>query len=144
MSEMTFRKVVAEHGQMSLVPTDKDAAEWLGKTKDGQEVMMTGKRPRNPKHHRKLWKLLSIVSENMSVSVPPDHLLEIIKIRLGYVTMYSTKTGPIPVTKSISFASMAQDEFDEFYNKAIALVCSDIIPGAVPEDLQREILEAIA
>lgn len=58
-----MEKVVI-HGRQALVPADLMADEWLAKQPVGAKLSMTGRKPRNPKHHAKLFALLRKCVEN--------------------------------------------------------------------------------
>jgi hypothetical protein len=62
-----------------------------------------------------------------------------LKIRLGYVEKIQFHGTQVWwQTKSISFNSMGQDEFSQFFNDSIDLICFEILPGMDPETLVAE------
>ena len=143
MKQMLFRR--GGWGEHILVPADEAAEEWLRKTKPSQLVLMTGRRPRNPMHHRKMMALLRIVLENQEYYQTIEHLLIAIKMATGHYDIYPMQDGNmVPSPRSISFEAMSQDEFEPFYDKALDFICEKVIPGMVKEDLQVEVLERIA
>ncbi len=46
--------------------------------------------------------------------------------------------------RSLSFANVGQDEFNEFMNRAIDFICIEIIPGLSDDGLRNELLEMAA
>ncbi len=64
-------------------------------------------------------------------------LLGVCKLRIGHVTIVQTPQGEERWPASISFASMDETAFSEFYERAVDWVLSDVIPG-----LQRQHLDA--
>tara|TARA_E500000318_G_C3561926_1_gene213870 strand:- start:2205 stop:2615 length:411 start_codon:yes stop_codon:yes gene_type:complete len=124
----------------TLQPTNRRDAEWLDGIKDGSLVLIEAKRPRNLKHHCKLFALLHLVCE--ATDWKEDALLDAIKIELGYC-----KDRPILGTeytwrkpKSIAFESMGQDEFEKFYEGAISVMIAHL--GIDYEELRNELAKA--
>ena len=111
----------------ALIPFDTEAEAVIAKWKDGDFLELDVKRPRNSQHHRKLFAMLSIVLENTDEFVSIDELLEFVKIKAGIYKIVKVGNVHYPITQSISFAKMSQDEFGLFYSNAID-ACLSIIP----------------
>lgn len=115
-------------GTFCLVPDCIDAEKWLTKTKINQGVLIDPRRPRNINHHRKLFALLNLASDNWPEDSRQDamtttKLLGLIKIKAGYADPIVDAQGNVHyLPRSINFESMGQDEFDPFYNSAIYLI----------------------
>lgn len=127
-----------------LYPTDDAGREALAKIPRA-DVLVSVKLPRNVKHHRKLFALLSLVHQNQSRYPTVEHLLSAIKIYLGYykpVRLADGREGCMP--DSIAFHAMGQDDFNAFYDKVIELVVTKILPGVKRADLERELLDLVA
>lgn len=127
----------------SLRPASRDAEDLLAKIKLGQDVIVEVKRPRNLQHHRKFWALMQLVADNLE-GTPADTLAEVVKLRTGHVDVVKTKRGIVEIPKSISFAAMDQTAFEQFYDRAVAFILSDILPGLNKADLEREVEDVIA
>ena len=71
-----------------------------------------------------------------------EQLVEWLKIRLGYVDEIMFHDGSM-MTKvsSISFASMGQDEFQKFFNLALYVIATEVVPISREELLGQ--LEAV-
>lgn len=134
MTAAVFRKHLN-----ALRPVDDAGDALLSRIKLGQDVMVEVKRPRNPLHHRKLFAMLKIVLDNQEFYKSTDDLLEVCKLRVGHVHVIETKGGDVRIPKSISFASMPQDEFNAFYDKAVQWVVSEVIPGLQRGDLDEAV-----
>ena len=65
-------------------PVDRIAEDYFRKIRAGDEVMLTGRRPRNLKHHRKFWALMNLVAENQSVYPDAEALVRAFKIAIGH------------------------------------------------------------
>ncbi len=60
--------------------------------------------------------------------------------RLGYADVIHLPNDKFMVeAKSIAFDKMKQDEFEEFYDRAIELITTVILPGINREDVNREV-----
>ena len=124
----------------ALRPADDNANRLLSKLKLGALVMVEIRRPRNAKHHRKWWVLVQLIADNLEGHYPAERISDLIKVRIGHVTRIRTMSGVTELPKSISFASMDQTAFEDFYDRAIAYICSDLLPGLDRDDLTREVL----
>lgn len=107
-----------------FVPKSAAAREFHAKTKLGQTVELKGRRPRNPAHHRKLFALLGLVVDNTDFFANVDDALIALKAALGrgrWVKLEGT-TKELFYPDSIAFDAMSQDEFEPFYESAVAAV----------------------
>ena len=106
------------------VPKSNAAREFHAKTKLGQIVEMKARRPRNTQHHRKLFALLSLVAENNEQFSGPEDVLIAVKAATGHGRWLKLEgaTREVFMPDSIDFASMSQDEFEPFYDAAVAAV----------------------
>lgn len=128
-----------------LFPADMPAAIAFDKMKDGAGYLVNLHRPRNLLHHRKLFALLNLVQENTDKWATVETLLDDLKISTGlFDTRINVLSGlPYATPKSISFASMTQDEFEEWYDKAVDLVSKQVFEMG-KEDLLVEIDDILA
>lgn len=126
-NELRSRYFIKKNG--ALVPGDGDAALAFGKMKDGAGYLLNVTRPRNVQHHRKLFALLNMVQENTDKWPTVETLLDDLKISTGlFETRINAVTGiPYVVAKSISFASMAQDEFEDWFERAVDLISKQVL-----------------
>lgn len=140
MNDLDARSFIRrQHG---FVPADIMSEEMLATIPVGREVLLTIRRPRNPKHHRKLFALLNLVVEQTDRWADTSVLLKDLKLATGlFETRVSALTGlPYPVPASISFAAMSQDRFEGWYEKAIKVLSEHI--GTDVETLRGELAEA--
>lgn len=135
MAKMIFKRV-----GLGFVPIDDEAQKFTRRIDHGELIMMEGRRPRNIGQHRKIWKLASLVAENLD-GVKPETVMQVIKIRTGHVNILKTKAGEIHVPKSISFESMDQGAFEDFFEAAVRFIVTDILPGVKRAELEQEILD---
>jgi hypothetical protein len=104
----------------TLVPADIHAEEMFNTIKDGKHVLLRIFKPRNVQHHRKLFAVLNCVVENSEKYNDVNELLVIVKLAVGYATVVQGMDGEMcRIPRSISFSSMAQDEFERFFPRAV-------------------------
>jgi hypothetical protein len=123
-----------------LAAADPISAEIIANIKLRETVTASIRRPRNPKHHRKLWALLSVVFENQTAFATIEDLLGAIKLATGLFDTGKTVDGiPYVVPQSISFAAMDQNRFEQWYDKALDVILTKIVPGIAKSDLEARI-----
>jgi len=128
MQEIWVRKLkVADlnTGQVidAFVPLDPESHE---KIKQDEDHLMTIKRVRSPKHHRKFFALIKICHENQDEIEDFNNYRLIFQMRLGLVDRVVTKKGECFLPRSISFEKMDQHDFDDLYKKAVDLAWTEI------------------
>ena len=114
----------------------------MRKLGQGEVVMIEMKRPRNVKHHRMFWALMSLVWENMDSARYPtvDDLVSAIKIAAGHRTRIELPNGEIGfIPGSIAFHKMDQAAFSDFYDRVCDLIAKHFLPGVSSADLKREV-----
>jgi hypothetical protein len=106
----------------TLVPADHMADELMSGLKNGAEVIVRVNTPRHPEYHRFFMSFCQLVVDNTDgVYTDLDHFLFVLKVELGHVRRFiHPQTGLVLIeTKSISFASMSEDQFRRFANRAL-------------------------
>lgn len=129
---------------VGFVPVSRAARDFHAKTKLDKVVELKGRRPRNPAHHRKLFALLSIVADNSEDFNSAEDVLIGLKAALGHGRWVRPKNASreIFVPDSIAFENMPQDEFEQFYELAIAAVRRWWLP--VEDEALREAIAEFA
>lgn len=130
----------------SLRPVDPAGEEMLTKIPNGATVQAEIRRPRNVRHHRMYWALISLVWENIDQEryPSPEDLHAAIKIAAGLRTRIVLPDGTVGfIPGSTAFHKMDQAAFDQFYNRVCDLIARHFLPGVSSEDLKREVLEMI-
>lgn len=65
-----------------------------------------------------------------------------VKVQSGYYEYHITPSRSLRTEpKSVSFASMTEDEFDDFYKKAVDVIWKYILKNYTKEDVDRVLLE---
>jgi hypothetical protein len=130
--------LVCRHGS-NLVPADPMAAEDIERLSPSKALMVEVKQPRSLPQHRLLFALLRKVTDNMD-GVTENALLSWLKVKLGYIEHMPLGFGrSYAAPASISFAAMSQPDFREFFDRAVDLICAEVIPGLDKPALLREV-----
>jgi hypothetical protein len=110
-----------------LVPITEWDREQLLDVPEGKDLSIKLSRTRSARQHRLFWSLMQIVVDNHPYYLRPEQLVEWLKLRLGYVEEIMFHNGEM-MTKlsSISFTSMGQIEFQEFFNKALYVIATEV------------------
>lgn len=125
-----------------LTPVDDQGIEQLAKIKLGSTVLCEIKNARNPKQHNLYWGLVGQIYQNQTRYATQKQVSDMLKVAVGYCDEAENKYGKtVAVPRSMSFANMPDDEFQEFFKLVIEFVKTKIMPhldeGALLEELGR-------
>lgn len=132
------RPLFLKRSLAGLVPADHSSEEMLNRIPLGEVVRATVRRPRNMKHHRLYWSMLTLICDNLD-RVKPETLHDLIKLRTGHVRVFQTVKGPVEMPGSISFDAMDQAAFREFFDRAVDFIVTDVMPALDRDDLLHEL-----
>jgi hypothetical protein len=135
-------KFLAQKHLGALRPADDVGHEALRKIGNGEVISIEIKRPRNIKHHRMFWALMTIVHENMDNERYPtvEDLTSAVKIAAGLRTRIELPNGEVGfIPGSIAFHKMDQTAFSDFYNRVCDLICKHFLPGVESDALREEV-----
>lgn len=132
----------------ALVPADPQAAEYIAKLKLGAGVRATIVRQNNLQFHRKFFALLNLGFEawepgellykGVPVAKQFDQFRKDIVILAGFYTSVVNFRGEVRlVAKSLSFASMPQEEREALYSAVINVLLSRVLTQYTREDLDN-------
>ena len=127
-----------------LFPIDPKGLKHMGKLKEGDIVRCSPpSRPRNIGHHRKYWALCQLIADHSQIETA-ELVSDVLKVKTGHSHFVQTKSGEgLTFPKSISFAAMDQNAFDDFWDRCVRYVVTDLLPGVQRADLEREIQDMI-
>lgn len=123
-----------ERGLRGSTPQDHEHWERFKRRlkvmKPGQCMRFEWSSPRNPQHHRLLFALIQLITENSEAYRTTEQALVAIKLAAGYFEpVVDPRTGHVvPVPQSISFEKMGQEDFERFYSAALDGVIQVILP----------------
>ena len=121
---------------MPVYDSDKEAVK---KIKAGEDVEIDIKRPRNLAFHRKTFSLFNLVFDNQDHYKNLEELRKDLTIEAGYFTKrYNMHGVEIIEAKSISFAAMNQDTFDEYYQRLLDAICNNY--GMLKSDIEENLI----
>ena len=127
-----------------LVPANEQSLDALRAMKVGEWYRADIKLPRNVKHHKKYFALLGAVHPHQSMWPTFRKFRAKFEEALGCGEYYVNGRGERYFeNESISFANMDQDEFEQFYERAVELILTRILPGVGRADLDRQVSEIL-
>lgn len=110
-----------------------------------REMLVKAVRPRNLAHHKKWRALIHVVfrAQATPLYATDDDLIDVIKIAVGHCHMIPYRGEMIPKADSLSFAAIDQRGFEQFYDKAVHFILSEVMPRVDRRDLDREVNEVL-
>lgn len=119
-----------------LSPSDGLAERDIERFPMGRDILCTLKRHRSVMHNRLYWACLHKVADNLDQAITARALHEWLKMKLGYAAPVALKSGKVDwVPESTAFDKMDQAEFNEYSEKAFAMI--EVGFGISPRDLKR-------
>ena len=125
-----------------LAPATDEDVEKIRKIKAGAGVRLTATKIRNYEHHKKYFALVSyafeiwselhgdVVYKGERIAPNFDRFRKDLTIMTGHYERTFNVRGEMRLdARSISFANMAQDEFEKLYSKTIDVILSKILAG---------------
>lgn len=123
----------------------EESRDFCRRFAEGEVITAEIKKQRNIKHHRKFMALCQVVAEYHPVFDNTDKAMVAIKVVAGHCEWQPNPlTGELmPVPKSISFASMDQLAFDQFYQNAVQGVLSHVLPQLDERSIEAAVEEVV-
>lgn len=127
-----------------LVPADEQAEEEVRKLKPGQATLVEVKRARNERQHRLYWALIGVIFDHQSRYATRQDLSDALKVAVGHYEEVGKRGEHVIVRpKSIAFANMPQADFEQFFERVVAFVCANIIPGTTDNELRAHLEDMV-
>jgi hypothetical protein len=140
---MALELLLVKEGS-KLGAADSLSAEALDSIKKGEFVTTSIRRPRNLRHHKKLFALLNAVFPHQNQYATTQDLLSALKIAIGYFEQGKTVDGlPFVIPKSISFASLDQNGFEAVYERTVDVILTRILPNVNRDELTDQVNEIL-
>jgi hypothetical protein len=126
----------------ALLPASNYDQELFDEVQSGRAFLVSIHSARNPGHHRKFWALAASVARFDPHFHNAEEAVRWIKRQIpGLHRRYLDRDGGLVIElESISFASMDQTRFANFYDRALYLWAERI--GCDPETLLQETVAA--
>ncbi|MHA1989172.1 MAG: DUF1367 family protein [Promethearchaeota archaeon] len=133
-------KLFAEIGfNNTIKPSFDSDYEQLKKVPKNTEVEVEIKQKRNIQFHRKSFALLNLCFENQDTFESFDAMRYYLTVKAGFFEMHPTPSGqPVILAKSISFSSMDDTEFSDWYSKVLDQVIK--LTQADVDFVERELI----
>lgn len=113
----------------ALMPIDSAGAKLLAKIPLGDKVAIKLVRDRSTPQQKLYWAILQHIAESSQWETA-ERLHVALKIRLGYFDLMQLPSGKaVPIPHSTAFDKMSHDEFTDYFDKAIRLICTEVVPG---------------
>jgi len=121
----------------TIVPSTEMDEQRLKKIKANTGFCATIKEIRNYENHKRFRKFVAVILENQEKYVNEEDLIVELKIRAGHYREHIKHNGEIVyIPKSLSFDSIDEHDFRDFFKKAIQPGIDIICAGHAPEDEQ--------
>lgn len=140
---MALKCMVGKGKGYSLVPFDPKAEEFIKSLKAGEAIWLEVRRVRNPRFHRKFFALLGLAFDawepgdaatqykGQAIAKNADRFREDVLILAGHFDATYNINGDLRLrAKSISFASMDNDEFETVYRDVLNVVWDKVLRNA--------------
>lgn len=138
-----------------LAPVDQEGADVLARLKPGEHITAEIRRARNPRFHRKMMALLrfafdtwepgEVLYNGQQIEKNFTRFRGDIMILCGhYETAIDIEGHARFIPKSISFASMGDEEFGELYKIACDVILKRILTNYTRDDLDMVVQKAMA
>ena len=106
----------------------------------GDVITCQVNKPRNPLFHRKFFALLKITLDNQEYFHDTDELLYYLKMKAEHISWVTLPSGnELPIPKSISFSSMEEHDFSQFYSRCVGIIIKELLTGTNEIDLRIEV-----
>lgn len=123
----------------ALMPCDDQGYEEIEKLGHDEEVQIRIVRERSNPQLRLFWSILDHVAKNTDWE-DPERLLVALKVRLGRYDLCKLPNGKaVPVPHSIAFDKMSQEDFQLFMDRAVQVICQDVLGGYDSQALINEV-----
>lgn len=137
----------ARHGD-HLIASTEEASAALSEIREGREVLVSFRTPRNIRHHKLFFAILKFLQYHSLrfENVPVEKIKDAVKLATGLAdTFIDADTGKTYyVLRSISFAAMSQHDFREFFDEAVKVIAHRWMPeGTTPEAVRKQLFEMV-
>jgi len=107
----------------SFLPANNSDYELAKKLKVGKQYQAEIKQPRNYDFHKKFFALIELVFDNQEIFDNKEFMRKELTKAAGFYDVYlNHKNVECYEAKSISFASMSQNDFDKLYERFLDVV----------------------
>jgi hypothetical protein len=105
----------------------------------GKEGIAKFTRPRNYEFHKKYFQMLKTTLDMVDLQINMRQWRWMVLVGIGHCEYIEHCGMPIPIPKSINFASVDDSEFEQIYTDSIDFICTNYLEQK-PAEL-RQLLE---
>jgi hypothetical protein len=135
---MSGEPLIVEKTKTGLVPAGGAAQRWFDRLRIGDLVEVVVRRGRSLPWHRRYWKLVATIADNTDYTKQQVHLL--LKLRCGCSMPIRERNGNVVlVPDSTAFDRMDPDAWADFWERVVAYVISDLLPGITRAELADQV-----
>lgn len=103
-----------------IIGYDARDAAYLANLEPGECIESDTRKARHPEHHKKFFALFDQAFRSQDKYEKAKDLMIALKLKAGWYDEHVTADGKLVyVPRSLSWASMDQEEFDKFYREAM-------------------------
>lgn len=107
-----------------LRPDGAESANTLSKLPYGESLLVSIRRPRNLKRHKLYWVLCQRIAD--AIGAEAENVSDMLKIETGHCRIVKTrKFGVLRLPASISFHSMDETAFRDFFDRCLNVIYSE-------------------
>jgi hypothetical protein len=124
----------------ALIPADPVTEDIIAEIKNATFVSTSAPRNRrNPQFHRLMMAVLQKVVEHTAPRFADiEDLMNYLKLKTGMVKAVEWRGYSRLVFRSVSFASMSEQQFRRVSDRWLYVISTEIMPGVDPETLLEE------
>lgn len=131
-------KIAVLKSEGVLKPAYRQDIDEFEKLKPGMYMVKITK-SRNLQHHNKYWSLCAMLADNFDGFISKERASTWLKYKAGEVEYVIRTKGEVVIEpKSISFESMSQEKFEEFWEKIIPFVMEKL--GVTREEIDDNLV----
>lgn len=136
-------KFIARSRLGVLCPDDAAGRAAMQKLGDGAVVTVEVRKPRSPRSLNWYWALLQKLAETQDVIPTKELMHKVLKVETGLCQVFIWNGKAIVQEESVSFDRMTEDEWRQYLDAAVRVICTKIIPGMDEGELRREVEEMV-
>lgn len=130
-------------GVKCLVPLDDAAEAYMARRKPGATVALESLQIRNAKFSAIYWIYCRLVAENHEELASADSVDSVLRAMAGHweVICFTLPDGTKEFhrqAKSLSFASMNEDAFQDYVTRCEHIIAQYLLPGVDIEEMRKE------
>ena len=140
---MSKSKIIMIKRGPALWAHNDEARKVLRPVKEGKELVVVATAPRNIKQLALFQILISKIAESGAWESSRDLLIDFVKYKTGWVRVVVVDGKRHFVPKSLAVESMTQAQFQEFFDRAIRIICEELLGSDDHKTLRDEVISSV-